>query len=436
MMEQRIWKRLGISQSFSIEERLFLSTTILSASFIAMLSLPVFLMNSGMSAFYILLLGISLIICYLLVRVWRLFLLARILLLLVSTVFPILIFPLTGFFKGPVVYGLVLYFNLTIVAASGQNERRLSLFHILALTAYLVFGLSPMPGLQTAAIHYLTICSFAIIFYLGTGYLKMIYDRSSQKAEKLNKELLSLKSSMEKQILETKELNAQKDRLFSIIGHDLRSPLSGIEGFLNVLDHGGVPDNERKIMQNELLRLTRGSRQLLDNLLQWAKRGTKAYEVSKVDYPKLIQQVGVQLRPLAEAKGIKLQVLIDEGEGSVMGDADMLEMIIRNLIANAIKFTPVGGWIKVRAYELASELRLEVEDNGIGMTEQQREKLFSPHREVGLGTNREKGVGLGLMLCTEFLTYMNGKIEVRSVKDKGSCFTVHLPRPSRNRYPL
>tara|TARA_B100001115_G_C15728929_1_gene354909 strand:- start:150 stop:875 length:726 start_codon:yes stop_codon:yes gene_type:complete len=233
---------------------------------------------------------------------------------------------------------------------------------------------------------------------------------------------------MEKQMVETKELSAQKDRLFSIIGHDLRSPLSGIEGFLNVMDHGGVPDEERKIMQNELLRLTRNSRALLDNLLRWAKRDTKAYEASRVDYPKLIKMVGEHLRPLSDAKGISLQILIDEGEGTVTGDSDMLEMIIRNLISNAIKFTPKGGWIKVRAYEMESELKLEVEDNGIGMTEEQRKKLFSPHREVGLGTNKEKGVGLGLMLCAEFLNYMSGTIEVRSVKDKGSCFTVRIPR--------
>lgn len=435
-MEQWIWKRLGINKTYSIEERFFLSTTFLGATFLLLLSLPVFLAEAGMAAFYLLLLGLSLVICHLFVRVWRWFILSKLLLLLIASVFPILIFPITGFFKGPVVYGLVLYFNLSIAASRSLLEQRLNLVHILVLGAYLVFGLAPMPDLKVSLLYYITFVAFSSVFYLGTGYLKAMYDYSAKTVEKQRDELKQLNADMQKQMIETKELNAQKDRLFSIIGHDLRSPLSGIEGFLNVLDHGGVPDHERRIMQDELLRLTRNSRQLLDNLLQWAKRDTKAYEASEVDYPKLIKMVGEQLAPLAEAKGIKLQVLIDEGEGTVTGDADMLEMVIRNLIANAIKFTANGGWIKLRAYELESELRLEVEDNGIGMSEQQRQRLFSPHREVGLGTNREKGVGLGLMLCAEFLTYMNGSIEVRSVEGKGSCFTVHLPRPSRNNYGL
>ncbi len=435
-MEQWIWKKLGIDKVFGIEERLFLSTTFLGAIFLILLTLPLYLIENQDSAFYLLLLGISLIICHILVRILRWFDMARVSLLIVASVFPVLLFPLTGYFEGPVIYGLVLYFNLAIASSRSQIEQRLSLLHILILGAYLIFKVAPGDNLKIELMYFITYIAFTSIFYLGTGYLKAVYDNSSMLVDAQKKELEELNSKMERQITETRELNAQKDRLFSIIGHDLRSPLSGIEGFLNVIDHGGVPDDERKLMQNELLRLTRNSRQLLDNLLQWAKRETKAYQATRVDYPVLINKVGDQLKPLAEAKGIKLQVLIDEGEGTVTGDEDMLELVIRNLISNAIKFTPKGGWIKLRAYELESELRLEVEDSGIGMTEEQRLKLFSPHREVGLGTNREKGVGLGLMLCAEFLTYMNGTIDVRSVKDKGTCFTVHLPRPNRNKYQL
>lgn len=427
-MEQYIWKKLGISASFSIEERLFMSTSFLSACFLILLTLPLYIQQAGRAAFYLLVLGLSLFSCYLLVRLWRRLGLAKILLTLVVLFFSHLIFPLTGFFKGPVVYGLVMFFVLSLAVSKSNLEQRVNFILILIFGLDLIFYLAPMPDAQTTWVYFLTYFAFTCIFYLGTVYLKMMYDQSTALVSKQKRELEQISQRMEKQMVETKELSAQKDRLFSIIGHDLRSPLSGIEGFLNVMDHGGVPDEERKIMQNELLRLTRNSRALLDNLLRWAKRDTKAYEASRVDYPKLIKMVGEHLRPLSDAKGISLQILIDEGEGTVTGDSDMLEMIIRNLISNAIKFTPKGGWIKVRAYEMESELKLEVEDNGIGMTEEQRKKLFSPHREVGLGTNKEKGVGLGLMLCAEFLNYMNGTIEVRSVKDKGSCFTVRIPR--------
>ncbi len=427
-MEQFIWKKLGISSNFSIEERLFMSTTFLMSISMVLLALPIYLFYHSGVAFYFLFLGVGLFCNYSVVRYWRKLVLAKILLFVLSLAFAQILFPITAFLKGPVIYGMLLYFLMSLATASSTLEQRLHLAYVVLLGAYLIFVLTPLPDTITAGIYYLIYLSFALIFYLGTVYLKQTYDYNTKQLSEKSAKLQQLSQKMEQQIIETQELAAQKDRLFSIIGHDLRSPLSGIEGFLNVMEHGGVPENERRIMSKELLRLTRNSRALLDNLLRWAKRDTKAYQATRVDYPKLIQMVGEHLSPLADSKGISLKVLIDDGEGSVYGDADMLEMIIRNLISNAIKFTASGGWIKIRAYELESELRLEVEDNGIGMTEEQRSKLFSPHREVGLGTNREKGVGLGLMLCAEFLSYMNGTIEVRSVKDKGSCFTVHIPR--------
>lgn len=411
-----------------------MSTSLLLSCSLILVALPLYLFSpEDDKAFYFLLLGLGFVAAYLVLRLWEKILAAKIILFVLSLVFSILLYPITDFLKGPVFFGLLVYFLLSLATSFTILEQRLYLTYILALGAYLILGLTPLPSILSMAVHFLAFAMLIIIIYLGTVYLKHDYDQSSKLLKERSAKLEQLSLEMEQKITETKELAAQKDRLFSIIGHDLRSPLSGIEGFLNVMEHGGVPDNERRIMSNELLRLTRNSRALLDNLLTWAKRDTKAYEASTVDYPKLIQMVGEHLSPLAEAKGISLKILIDDGEGSLQGDADMLEMIIRNLISNAIKFTSSGGWIKVRAYELASELRLEVEDNGIGMTEEQRKKLFSPHREVGLGTNREKGVGLGLMLCVEFLSYMNGTINVRSIKDKGTCFTVHIPRTKRDK---
>jgi len=435
-MEEYIWKKLGLSEDYGIDERLMMSVTLLSAICLLLLGIPVFLQDFTIPSFYIVLLGLGLGLTYIIVRFWRKLIIAKYLFFLLSILFAVLLFPLTGYLKGPVISCLLVYYLLSLMIAGSRLEQRFYLLYIIGLGAYLIFFLLPLPNLASTLVYFFSFLGFSIIFYIGALYVKHLLDSSISDLETKTKSLIRLKQEMDQQNIETKELAAQKDRLFSIIGHDLRSPLSGIEGFLNVIEYGGVPDDERKIMSNELLRLTRNSRALLDNLLRWAKRDTKAYEASEVDYPKLIQMVGEHLRPLGEAKGIKIQVLIDEGEGTVLGDADMLEMVIRNLISNAIKFTPSGGWIKIRAYEMESELRLEVEDNGIGMTNEQRLKLFSPHREVGLGTNKEKGVGLGLMLCVEFLGYMNGKIEVRSVKDKGSCFTVHLPRKKGASYGL
>jgi two-component system sensor histidine kinase/response regulator len=431
-MEEYLWKKLGISTNFKLEERLLLAASFLGGVFFIPLALPFYFGNHSQAGYYLILLGIGLLILFILIRFGAWFRAAQALLFILATVFPILLFPLTGFFRGPVLYGVILAFLLSLVTSKGLLEQRLSFIHVQLLGLILIFELAPMASYSLGALYYATYFCFSVIFYLGTFYLKSTYDRNFIKGKEIKEQLEKNNAQLEQQMIVTKELSAQKDRLFSIIGHDLRSPLSGIEGYLNVMDHGDVPEEDRKIMQNELLRLTRGSRSLLDNLLEWAKRDTRAYHASKVDYPMLIKMVAEQLASLAAAKNINLQVLIDDGDGFVNGDTDMLEMIIRNLITNSIKFTPKGGWVKIRAYEMQSILKIEVEDNGIGMTETQRLRLLSPNREVRVGTALEKGVGLGLMLCTEFLTYMNGSIQVRSVKDQGSCFTVHLPSYKRD----
>ena len=267
-----------------------------------------------------------------------------------------------------------------------------------------------------------------LIFYLGSVYLKSTYDRLAIRLRKQRDELERKNQDYREQVHSISELNAQKTRLFSIIGHDLRSPLSGIEGLLHLLELDENQSEDQKVMQRDLLRLTRNSRTLLDNLLYWSKRESNAYQPSLVNYPDIIQMVSDYLAPIAASKNVKLQMLIEPNEGQVWNDAQMLEMIIRNLVQNAIKFVEPGGWVKLRAYETKKHLLLEVEDNGIGMTKEQIEKLFSDQREVRRGTSQEKGVGLGLKLCNEFVAKMDGAIKLRSIENKGTCFIIQLPR--------
>ena len=341
----------------------------------------------------------------------------------------IYIFPYTNGLNGPVVYGLLLSFLVLLTTSTSIKFQRLVFaFYAIAMGYFIFYASSGIFDLELQIITATISVTLILIFYLGSVYLKSTYDRLAIRLRKQRDELERKNQDYREQVHSISELNAQKTRLFSIIGHDLRSPLSGIEGLLHLLELDENQSEDQKVMQRDLLRLTRNSRTLLDNLLYWSKRESNAYQPSLVNYPDIIQMVSDYLAPIAASKNVKLQMLIEPNEGQIWNDAQMLEMIIRNLVQNAIKFVEPGGWVKLRAYETEKHLLLEVEDNGIGMTKEQIEKLFSDQREVRRGTSQEKGVGLGLKLCNEFVAKMDGSIKLRSIENKGTCFIIQLPR--------
>ncbi len=434
-MERRLWKFFDRSNNLQLEGRLFYAVILLSS--VALISLALATLNwPERQVFWALLsLGASFLLIFQLRRKAAWLIYAQSLYLLCSLGIAFWVFTFSGGLQGPVFYGVLLSFLVLLTTSRERNFQRV----VFAL--YLIYGLVMIHGpgradySQDELVVFTAIFLFIIvIFYLGTVYLKGEYDRIMRDYAKQKNELEQSNQAYRQQVFEISELNAQKSRLFSIIGHDLRSPLSGIEGLLHLFSLDENQSEDQKIMQQDLLRLTRNSRTLLDNLLFWSKRETNAYEPSLIDYPQVIKMVADYLDPIAKSKQVELKVLIEPNEGKVWNDAQMLEMIIRNLVQNAIKFVPKGGWVKLRAYETDKILLLEVEDNGIGMSAVQQEKLFGDEREVRKGTAEEKGIGLGLKLCSDFVKTMQGEISVRSTEGKGSCFTVQLPRTKQDSF--
>ena len=227
---------------------------------------------------------------------------------------------------------------------------------------------------------------------------------------------------------ELTELNAMKDKLYSIIGHDLRSPFNSILGFSELLteSYDELTDEERRQFALNINTASKGAYNLLENLLEWSRiqLGRTPFSPEELDLSLFINETFLQVRHAAVQKNISLINRITDSV-IVYADKNMLSTILRNLISNGIKFTGNGGTIEVTANLMKEQVEICVSDNGMGMSEILVKKLF--HIDTLLstpGTQNEKGTGLGLILCKEFIDKHGGSIRVESEELKGSRFCV------------
>lgn len=239
-----------------------------------------------------------------------------------------------------------------------------------------------------------------------------------------------LKMKENEQLLQL--LNDEKDKFFSIIAHDLRSPFTSILGrtFLLSQDLQFYTPEKIKVLAGDIHKSATHYMSLLENLLEWAKvkRGLTDIHIQEID---LTQKIGFVLETLSELLSQKELTLKNtiSGDVKVMADENMLSSIFRNIISNAIKFTPRGGLIELAIQRMGeAEIEISISDNGTGMDEKTLQALFSIsthlHKE---GTEREKGTGLGLLLVYEFVGKLNGRIEVNSRINEGTQFILCLP---------
>lgn len=224
-----------------------------------------------------------------------------------------------------------------------------------------------------------------------------------------------------------RELNATKDKFFSIISHDLRSPFNAILG-LSDLAVKKLQNKEYQKIQTYTEAIHQTSRQaysLLNNLLCWSRlqRGKIDFKPEKINLSEEVQKAVGLMRANLSEKSIYLSVNIP-GNLTIYADPDMLETIIRNLLSNAVKFTNKNGKISILAKQREGAVLVEIEDSGVGIDSENMNKLFSISSNYSTqGTNKEEGSGLGLVLCKEFVEKHNGKIWVESEVGKGTKFS-------------
>jgi signal transduction histidine kinase len=260
--------------------------------------------------------------------------------------------------------------------------------------------------------------------------IAVVFYRNRQK-EKASKELILLqKQEIEKQTLTLEELNLLKDKTFSVLSHDLRSPLASLSGLMMLMDHHAISPEEFDTLKDKLNHQLKGVSLLLDNLLHWSKSHIQSnYPLSKesCSVKELAEQNIALLDEMSVPKNIKLDVNISDNL-FVYANRDQVDIVIRNLLSNAFKFTKPEGNISIQAERKDHQVVLSVKDSGVGMSEEYISHLFTnTPNQSKYGTSGEKGTGIGLLLCKEFITKNNGSIWVTSKLGEGSTFYISLP---------
>lgn len=228
------------------------------------------------------------------------------------------------------------------------------------------------------------------------------------------------------------ELNETKDKFLSIITHDLRNPFCSLLGFSEVLQRKGntMTEQKREKYIGFIYETSKNTYDLLEDLLAWTRSqfGKMVVNQQKLNLKHLVNEIYSSIMPLAGNKKLQLQNNITE-DIFVFADENMLNTILRNLLTNAVKFTREEGSITLNVSLDKEFAKVSVSDTGIGMPDKQRENLFKiGETQSSLGTENEKGTGLGLILCKEFVEKQGGQIWVESELGKGSSFIFTIPR--------
>jgi len=231
---------------------------------------------------------------------------------------------------------------------------------------------------------------------------------------------------------ELQQIDQIKSNFLSTVSHELRTPLTSIIGYSKLLyqnDLGELNEFQREGVQ-EILRSGEHLLNLINSILDFQKLQSGAVEtkIKRVNLEDLIHQVVRNQKPLANEKNHKIEIQIDPTASKITTDPDKLERILLNILNNAIKFTPPGGRIRIQTKKYPQEVRISITDNGIGIEEKDREKLFKPFQQLDQGLNRRhEGTGLGLAIVKEYIQRLGGEITLESQPGKGSTFTLKIP---------
>jgi PAS domain S-box-containing protein len=248
--------------------------------------------------------------------------------------------------------------------------------------------------------------------------------RDITELKKMQEELIKSQQAL-------KELNAAKDKFFSLIAHDLRGPFTGLLGFTEMIlnDINELSKEEITAYVKDIHQTLKDTLELLQNLLEWARTqtGRAKYTPNEFNICDLILEVLIQMKKFAVSKEVEMNALLDQ-DIIVFADEDMCSTVLRNLINNAIKYSHKNCEIQIRAKIQNGNCIIEVIDNGVGITEARQQKLFSlSESSITLGTDGEKGTGLGLILANELTNINKGKIYCKSEDGRGSNFSFELP---------
>lgn len=307
------------------------------------------------------------------------------------------------------------HFSIKTVSLSGREK-----------VISLKFIIQP-PVWQTwwfIALSVVVVCLIVVTIIQGSLY------KSRRDKERLEKLLTIRTQEIEKSREELTNLNQKKDLIFSILSHDLRSPLTTLKGFLSILidDHELTQADIKKHASNIRNSVT-SSLDLIDNTLFWSlsQTGNISYTPTAFSLNETLQKAANLYQLVVSKKRINFSVELS-GDIKLYADENMAYVTLRNIVSNALKFTPPGNSVTIKAFTRDNMGVIIIEDEGIGMSQAYLAKLFTDEQlPLTKGTNDEKGTGIGLILCRKFIQMNKGTLHVKSVEGKGSQFIIELP---------
>ncbi len=273
-----------------------------------------------------------------------------------------------------------------------------------------------------------SISNYLIIALLFAVILVTIQIRSRKKELKHIKELNSKKQEIEIQKIQLESLNQVKNKIFSIISHDLKGPLNSLSSVMHLMQMNGLKEDEFQNLLLELEKKLNSNTNLLDNLLHWAKSQMEGIVINSdtIDLNQLINDNILLFESAALSKSITIENHLGS-ERYVIADKEMIKLVLRNLISNAIKFSKENTTIEITAHiDDNREIVVAVKDQGNGISSEMKARLFSLELQTTPGTHNEEGTGIGLLLCKDLIVRNGGEIWVDSEIGKGSTFSFKL----------
>lgn len=261
-----------------------------------------------------------------------------------------------------------------------------------------------------------------IVIILVILVLLYLLYRSNTEKEKINDEL-------ELQRKKLADLNEVKDKMLAILSHDLRAPLATIKGILYLLKEGDLSPEELPKTADEMEVSVDQNLNMLDNLLAWAREQMTglSLNIDQLDVEEVVREVMENKSTQAKKKGIILKNAVEDNL-NVKADYNLLKLIIRNLVSNSIKFSKGGDQISIEAEHQNGKVIFRVRDTGIGIPKEIQQNIFELNSGSRMGTENEKGTGLGLRLCKEFVEKQDGNIKVKSTEGEGTTITFSIPK--------
>ena len=269
-----------------------------------------------------------------------------------------------------------------------------------------------------------------LAFEAATENERLISNQKQLLEAKVYQRTIDLEQTIKTLNNQHKELeyaNIFKDKVFSIISHDLKSPIATLAGMLNLMKLKSLSDLERTNILDQLEIALKNTKNLLDNILNWAyKNKSNQNEKEPIDLKRCVDNIFSLFQHQANDKKIIFKNKIKD-DLCILANENMIQLILRNLVSNAIKFTPKGGSVHLDAKTYIHDIHITVKDTGIGMDQETQLNIFNIEKSnSSRGTENEQGTGLGLLLCKEFIDKFNGEITVKSTPERGSTFIIKL----------